>query len=146
MSDFCLLLLFLFLLQILLIFSYLYIFVTAKRSRIMDIGKVLKVFREKNNFSQEAVASFLGIKRELLSYYENDSREASVEVLEKLADLYGTHLSEFFETDIDHIHTNVAFAFRASDVNESDMKELAQFRKVVKNYLKLVELEKEYAK
>jgi transcriptional regulator with XRE-family HTH domain len=112
----------------------------------MEIGKVLKVFRERNNSSQEAVATFLGIKRELLSYYENDSREASVDVLEKLADLYGTELVNFFETDIDLIHTNAAFAFRATEVNETDMKELAQFRKVVKNYLKIVELEKENAK
>jgi len=47
----------------------------------MEIGQVLKAFRERNNFSQEAVASFLEIKRELLSYYENDSRKPSVEVL-----------------------------------------------------------------
>ena len=112
----------------------------------MEIGQVLKAFREKNNFSQEAVASFLGIKRELLSYYENDSREPSVEVLEKLADLYGAELADFFETDKDHINTNVAFAFRASNVDENDMKELAQFRKVVKNYLKIVELENKNAK
>jgi hypothetical protein len=31
-------------------------------------------------------------------------------------------------------------------VDENDMKMLAQFRKVVKNYLKIVELEKEHAK
>jgi len=49
-------------------------------------------------------------------------------------------LADFFERDKDHINTNVAFAFRATEVNENDMKELAHFRKVVKNYLKIVEL------
>jgi len=113
----------------------------------MKIGQILKAFREKNNFSQETVASFLGIKREMLSYYENNSREPSIDVLENLANLYGADLADFFETDENHINTNVAFAaFRASNINESDMKELAQFRKVVKNYLKIVELEKENAK
>jgi len=112
----------------------------------MEIGQVLKAFRERNNFSQEVVASFLGIKRELLSYYENDNREPSVEVLESLANLYGVELAEFFETDNDHAKTNVAFAFRATEMNEDDLKELAQFRKVVKNYLKIVELEKENVK
>lgn len=111
----------------------------------MEIGNVLKAFREKNILSQEAVASFLGIKRELLSYYENDSREPSVEVLEKLADLYGAELSDFFEKDQSLINTNVAFAFRATDINAEDLKQLAQFRKIVKNYLKIVELEKENA-
>ena len=104
------------------------------------VGQVLKAFREKNHFSQEAVASFLGIKRELISYYENDSREPSLEVLEKLADLYGAELADFFETDKNHVTTNVAFAFRATELSEGDMKGLAEFRKVVRNYLKLVEL------
>jgi transcriptional regulator with XRE-family HTH domain len=112
----------------------------------MEIGQVLKAYREKNNFTQEAVASFLGIKRELLSYYENNSREPSLEILEKLANLYGVPLADLFETDEDHVHTNVAFAFRASNINQNDMNELAQFRKVVKNYLKIVDLEKEHAK
>ncbi|NQW29766.1 MAG: helix-turn-helix transcriptional regulator [Ignavibacteria bacterium] len=108
----------------------------------METGQALKAYREKNGFTQEAVATYLSIKRELLSYYENDSRVPSVEVLEKLADLYGAELSDFFETDKDHINTNVAFAFRATSVRENDMKELAQFRKVVQNYLKIVALEK----
>ncbi|MBN8703353.1 MAG: helix-turn-helix transcriptional regulator [Bacteroidetes bacterium] len=111
----------------------------------MKIGHILKAYREKNKFSQEAVASFLDIKRELLSYYENDSREPSVEILEKLADVYGAELSDFFETDINHINTNVAFAFRATEMKEKDLKELAQFRKVVKNYLKIIDLEKKNA-
>lgn len=108
----------------------------------MEIGQVLKAYREKNNFSQEVVASFLGIKRELLSYYESNSREPSIEVLEKLADLYGAELSDLFESDQEQVQTNVAFAFRATCIDEKDMEALAQFRKVVKNYLKLVELEK----
>lgn len=103
-------------------------------------GFVLKAYREKSGFSQESVASFLGIKRELLSYYENDSREPSVEILEKLADLYGAELIDFYETDLDKIHTNIAFAFRAKEINSDDLKVLAQFRKVVKNYLKMAEI------
>ncbi len=112
----------------------------------MEIGPILKAYREKNDLSQEAVASFLGIKRELLSYYENNSREPSKEVLENLANLYGAELVDFFETDLDHIKTNVAFAFRATNVNDTDLKQIAQFRKVVKNYLKIVELEKKNGK
>ena len=112
----------------------------------MEMGTILKAYREKNNLSQEAVASFLGIKRELLSYYENNSREPSLEVLENLANLYGAELVDFFETDLDHIKTNVAFAFRATQVIDTDLKQIAQFRKVVKNYLKIVELEKKNVK
>ncbi|MCO4291352.1 helix-turn-helix transcriptional regulator [Solitalea sp. MAHUQ-68] len=107
----------------------------------MTTGAILKAFRERNNLSQETVASFLGIRREMLSYYENDSREAPLDVLEKLADLYGADLADFFETDNDQIQANIAFAFRADGIHESDFYQISQFRKVVKNYFKILELE-----
>ncbi|UKJ06309.1 helix-turn-helix domain-containing protein [Solitalea lacus] len=107
----------------------------------MTTGAILKAFRERNNLSQESVASFLEVKREMLSYYENDSRVAPLDVLEKLADLYGAELADFFETDNDQIQTNIAFAFRAEGIQESDLHQIAQFRKIVKNYFKLIELE-----
>ena len=108
----------------------------------MTTGAILKAFRERNNLSQETVASFLEIKRETLSYYESDNREASLNTLEKLADLYGAELTDFFETDCNQIQSNIAFAFRADGIEESDLKQIAQFRKVVKNYFKIIELEK----
>lgn len=112
----------------------------------MTTGAILKAFRERNNLSQEAVASFLGIKnREVLSYYENDTREAPLEILEKLADLYGAELADFFETENEQVQANVAFAFRADGICDADLNAIAQFRKVVKNYFKIIELEKNYA-
>lgn len=111
----------------------------------MTTGAILQAFRERNNLSQAVVASFLGIKREMLSYYENDSREAPISVLEKLADLYGVELADLFETEREQILANIAFAFRADGIKESDLNQIAQFRKVVKNYFKLIELGKSYA-
>jgi transcriptional regulator with XRE-family HTH domain len=112
----------------------------------MKIGSALKAYREKNQLSQESVANYLGIKRELLSYYENDTREPAVELLEKLADLYGADLADFFETDLHQLNTNVALAFRAETIAEQDLKELAQFRKVIKNYLKMLAIEQHHGK
>ncbi|SFD75252.1 Helix-turn-helix [Chitinophaga sp. CF118] len=108
----------------------------------MTTGAILKAFRERNNLSQEDVASFLSVKREVLSYYENDSREAPLDVLEKLADLYGADLTDFFETEYNQVKANIAFAFRANGIEKSDLSEIAQFRKVVKNYFKILELER----
>jgi transcriptional regulator with XRE-family HTH domain len=107
----------------------------------MTTGTILKACREGNNLSQEAVASFLSIKRELLSYYESDTREAPLDVLEKLANLYGADLADFFETENNQIKANIAFAFRANGIEESDLNQIAQFRKAVKNYFKIIELE-----
>jgi transcriptional regulator with XRE-family HTH domain len=104
----------------------------------MTTGEILKAFREGNNLSQEAVASFLVIKGEVLSYYENDSREAPIEVLEKLANLYGVDLADFFETEHNQIKTNIAFALGTNGIEASDLNQIAQFRKVVKNYLTMI--------
>ena len=87
----------------------------------------------------------MGFKREVLSYYENDSREAPLDLLEKLADLYGADLADFFETDNDQIQANIAFAFRANGIQESDFHQISQFRKVVKNYFKILGLERSHA-
>lgn len=114
----------------------------------MKTGEIIKAYRERMSLSQEAVASFLQIKRETLSYYENnpDGRaEAPLEVLEKLADLYGADLADFFEDDSNQLKANLAFAFRVTNLIENDLNEIAQFRKVVKNYLKIMDLEKSHA-
>ncbi|MEO6903705.1 MAG: helix-turn-helix transcriptional regulator [Bacteroidia bacterium] len=114
----------------------------------MKTGEVIKAYRERMNLSQEAVATFLDIKRETLSYYENNTdgrAEAPLEVLEKLADLYGTDLADFFENDASQLKANLAFAFRATNLKENDLSEIAQFRKVIKNYLKIINLENNHA-
>jgi transcriptional regulator with XRE-family HTH domain len=114
----------------------------------MKTGEVIKAYRERMNLSQATVASFLNIKRETLSYYENNPEgrmEAPLEVLEKLADLYGANLADFFEEDTNQLKANLAFAFRATDLKQNDLNEIASFRRVVKNYLKILELEKSHA-
>ena len=65
-------------------------------------------------------------------------------MLEKLADLFGVDLADFFEEDSNQIKANLAFAFRATDLQEKDLNEIASFRRVVKNYLKIIDLEKSY--
>lgn len=108
----------------------------SKKVSVRVTGAILKAFREGHNLSLEVVASFLSIKKELLSYYENDSQEAPIDVLERLSNLYGTDLAVFFETDHNQINPNVAFDFITE---ESDLNQIAQFRKAVKNYFKMIE-------
>jgi transcriptional regulator with XRE-family HTH domain len=124
--------------------SFFYKFVTycPTKNPFMTTGAILQAYRDRMKLSQDQVANYLNVKREMLSYWENDSREAPLEMLEKLADLYGADLEDFFEIDVQQVKANIAFAFRADDVSESDLREIAHFRKVVKNYLKLSILEK----
>ena len=48
----------------------------------------LKYFREQNNYSQEAVASFLGVSRQMYIKYENGEVEPPLKVVIQLAHFY----------------------------------------------------------
>lgn len=106
-----------------------------------NIACIVKQLRIKNNFTQEQLASYLNCPRELISYYETGDREIPLSVLEKLSDLFGIELEDFFEEDIAQINTNIAFAFRAESITEEDLIPLAQFKKIVKNYQKMLNIE-----
>lgn len=102
------------------------------------IGKNLKAFRNYNCFTQEQVSDFLGLQnRSTYSNYESGEREAPFDILEKCADLYGCDMSLFFEEDESSVKEMLICAFRVDNIATSDMEEIANFKNIVKNYLKL---------
>lgn len=100
-------------------------------------GLVIKGLREKYGYTQEKVAEYLGIKREMISFYENEGREITLEILEKLSDLFGVELDVFFIDNVDEALAEVVFAYRKDDLDNNDMENMAAFGKIVKNYLKI---------
>ena len=100
-------------------------------------GLVIKGLREKYGYTQEKVAEYLGIKREMISFYENEGREITLEILEKLSDLFGVELEVFFVDNVDEALAEVVFAYRKDDLDNNDMENMAAFGKIVKNYLKI---------
>ena len=101
------------------------------------IGKKIKTYREINGFTQDTVANFLGVKREMISYYENGTREMPFEALTRLSDLYGVDMADFYEENEELVKENVACAFRTDGIESNDLKTIADFKAVVKNYLKM---------
>ena len=102
------------------------------------IAKNFKVFREFNKFTQEQVSTFLCLNnRSTYSNYESGEREAPLEILEKCADLYGCDLSMFFEENEESVKDMLICSFRVDDLESTDIKEIAAFKNIVKNYLKL---------
>ena len=107
------------------------------------IGKNLCALRDKMGMSQEALAKMIGVKREMISYYETGAREIPMDLLETLADFFGIDLVDFMDESQEISNANIAFAFRAEDLNKEDFNGIAHFGMIVKNYLKLVALTKE---
>lgn len=100
-------------------------------------GLIIKGLRDKYGYTQDKVADFLEIKREMISFYETGEREAPIEVLEKLSDLFGVNLDVFFVDNVEEAVAEIVFAFRKNDFDNDDMEAMAAFGKIVKNYLKI---------
>jgi len=101
----------------------------------LTIARNIKKLREASNFTQENVASFLGINRSAYSNYELGTRELPLDCMEKLADLYGCDAYMLYENDVDVIENMLATAFRVDNLSPADMKQVAAFKRVVKNSL-----------
>lgn len=113
----------------------------------MKEGAIMKSLREKFGYSQDAVAGLLCIKRELISYYETGAREVPLEILEKLSDLFGVDLELFFSDNVEETISELAFAeaFRADDLGKKDLEGIIAFRRIIKNYQRILNLEKKDA-
>jgi len=101
------------------------------------LGKNIRKFREKLELSQEELASYLGISRVELNYYENDNRNIPSSVISNSAKLFMIDEYDLYEEDESSVQANVAFAFRADSLDPNDLHSIADFRKIVHNYLKM---------
>ena len=99
------------------------------------IAKNIKLMRQASNYTQENVASFLGIGRSAYSNYESGDRELPLSCMEKLADLYGCDAYMLYEENESVIKDMLATAFRVDNLSPADMEQIAAFKRVVKNSL-----------
>lgn len=102
------------------------------------IGKNIKLLRDKIGLSQEDLAEYLGLSNKMqVSRYEKGTTSVPTTHMTKLADLFGVDEYDFYEEDEGNIKLNVAFAFRANELQSSDMEIIASFKKLAMNYLKM---------
>lgn len=101
------------------------------------IGENLKKIRELSGFTQEQVAKAIGIERSAYSNYEGGTREVPYNILENISNLFGCEPFILFEDNVHADNEIMATAFRISDLEENDLKEIAKFKDIVKSYLKM---------
>ena len=100
------------------------------------IGTNIKEYRKALGYNQDHLANYLSISREQISNYELGKRDVPYENMEKLCSLFGIELEELLEENIDIKKANLSFAFR-SNGTDSDIKAIADFKKIVLNYIKI---------
>ena len=103
------------------------------------IGGNIQGYRLLQGLTQQQLAEYLGVTRELVSFIEGGKRDISISKLNKLADLFGIELGDLLEEDREIQDVNLALAFRSEDT-EVDLENVASFRRIVLNYLKIERL------
>lgn len=101
------------------------------------IGRNLRALRTANHFTQEQVAEFLGISSSQYQFFESGQRTAKLSCLEKLCNLFGSELSMLYSEDEEIRRNMLVCAFRVDGLSSSDLEQVASFKEIVMNDLKL---------
>lgn len=104
------------------------------------IARNLKLLRENNNFTQEQMSAYLGVGRSAYSNYESGSRSVPLDVMEGVAKLFGVDLSVLFEESEESLKSMLLCAYRPEDLSKDDMKQVAEFKSIAMNYLRMNKL------
>jgi len=95
------------------------------------VGSRIKRLREGSDIRQNQLATYLNIDQSYLSKVEAGERSISVELLEKLAVLFGQDMSVFYE-DAQDIRP-VQMALRAREIAQEDLEVLAAINRIALN-------------
>jgi transcriptional regulator with XRE-family HTH domain len=95
------------------------------------IAERMKEFRKSSGLSQANIACFLGVDQSLISKAENGERNLSVDMLEKLAALYGVSMLAFEENTLPV--NPLKFALRADELTTADMETISAINRIALN-------------
>ena len=97
----------------------------------IDIGENLRVLRDGAGYNQQSIANFLGIDQSLISKIETGERSISVDMLDKLASLFGIAPSAIVNDVV--AARPLSCAFRCSELTSSDMETISDINKIALN-------------
>jgi len=82
----------------------------------MDLGEKIQSIRKSKNITQEELADKIGVKRSVISKYENNSVSISIETLSKIAKVLDVSIQSFFESKVP-LETTANFLKYATENN-----------------------------
>ena len=106
----------------------------------MSLSVNLKMLRERSHYSIEDIARYLRISPSNYCLLEEEKADDMLgDDLEKLADLYNVEAYDMLICEPEQLSASVIPAFRKKgEIN--DLNEIAQFQRIVKNYVMMSEL------
>lgn len=109
------------------------------------LAKELRALRKAHQYTQDYVASFLGIVRQTYSHYENGLRTPNYETLYKLAGLYNISIDDLLHLSVE-LDENVYFDAPLPTQSSQELSAYLEYLNNPKNKKKLhfhTNLEKE---
>lgn len=94
------------------------------------LSERLHNIRKETGFTQEQIAGFLGVTQAYVSQIEKGERQVQVDMLEKMAALYGVSIADL-ENGEDIVP--IRFAFRTQEIDQNDLSVIADISRIAVN-------------
>ncbi len=91
-----------------------------------NLGRRLKILREKTRFTQEEIARLLGVKRLVITNIENGSRKITADELYFFSKIYGLSMEELY-TGEDKEKRIAKFSRTFDELSNKSQKEVLDF-------------------
>ena len=95
------------------------------------IGENIRILRENADFTQNSLAKFLEVDQSLISKIEKGERCITVDMLERLASLFGVTVEQMEEAPISA--SKLSFAFRGSKFSVEEMEAISAINTIALN-------------
>jgi transcriptional regulator with XRE-family HTH domain len=99
------------------------------------VGKNLHFLRKKQGFAHDQIAEYIEITPKELRDFENGIRPIPTSLMSLLANLYGVDKYDLYEETLDIESIIPDLNFRVDTIKASDLKQIASFKKIIRNYL-----------
>ncbi len=101
------------------------------------IAKSIRIHKEKSNFTQDQIASYLNITSLEVDLYEGGARPVPTDVVRKLAVLFNVDEYDLYEDNPHQQNFLTTFNFSINELTDDEIKSVSAFKKIVVNYLHL---------
>ena len=103
------------------------------------LGEKLKALRKEYGYTQKDISDFLGVDQSLISKFESGERIISINILEKLSNLYCCDLVDTTTS----CHPKLQVAFRAKNIGATELETIQTVNRIVLNAAFMADLLKE---
>jgi transcriptional regulator with XRE-family HTH domain len=101
------------------------------------VVKNILSIRQKQGFTHNQITGFLEITPDELTEFERGNKPIPISLLSLLANLYGVDKYDFYEEKLASEIAIPEFNFTVESIPVSDLEQIASFKKIIRNYLKM---------